>query len=194
MSDEEKLLVSMMKAGNSYAFKKLYFRYCKKLYNFAFNICRNKEDAEGLVQLVFMKVWEKRTEIDPEQSFSGYLFRIARNNLLNRIKKKINERVYLDYLLSRPEDLSSPVEKDINFLELNFEIERLIKNIPEKRRKIFLLSRLDGLTYGEIAEKLHISVNTVNTQISKTLEELRDRLADQVFPARTKAGSKSNLE
>ena len=64
MADEEKLLVSMMKAGNSFAFEKLYYRYCKKLYNFVFSIIKNKEDAEGIVQLVFMKVWEKRTEID----------------------------------------------------------------------------------------------------------------------------------
>lgn len=194
MSDEEKLLVSMMKASNSYAFEKLYFRYCKKLYNFIFSICKNKEDSEGLVQLVFMKVWEKRTEIDPEKSFSGYIFRIAKNSLLNKIKKKINERVYMDYLLSRPEDLSNSVEKNINFLELNLEIERLIKNIPEKRRKIFLLSRMEGLTYSEIAAKLNISVNTVNTQISKSLEELRDRLQDKIFPALTRTDSKSNKE
>lgn len=194
MSDEEKILVSMMKAGNSYAFEKLYFRYCKKLYNFVFGICRNREDAEGLVQLVFMKVWEKRTEIDTELSFSGYIFRIAKNSLLNKIKKKINEKVYLDYLLSRPEDLSNSVEKNINFLELNIEIERLINNIPEKRRNIFLLSRMEGLTYREIAAKLNISVNTVNTQISKSLEELRDRLPDKLFPAREKTGSKSKIE
>ena len=194
MSDEDKLLVSMMKAGNSYAFEKLYFRYCKKLYNFVFGICRNREDAEGLVQLVFMKVWEKRTEIDTELSFSGYIFRIAKNSLLNKIKKKINEKVYLDYLLSRPEDLSNSVEKNINYLELNTEIERLIKNIPEKRRNIFLLSRQEGLTYKEIAAKLNISVNTVNTQISKSLEKLRDELPDKFFPARKQADSKNNNE
>ena len=194
MSDEEKLLVSLMKAGNSYAFEKLYFRYCKKLYNFIFSICKNKEDAEGLVQLVFMKVWEKRTQLDPEQSFSGYIFRIAKNDLLNRIKKKINERVYVDYLLSRPEDLSNSVEKNINFLELNLEIERLLTHVPEKRRKIFQLSRMEGLTYREIADQLNISVNTVNTQISKTLEELRDRLADEVFPSLNKIDTKNHKE
>jgi len=184
----------MMKAGNSYAFEKLYFRYCKKLYNFVFSICKNREDTEELVQLVFMKVWEKRAEIDTELSFSGYIFRIAKNSLLNKIKKRINERVYLDYLLSRPEDLSNSVEKNINFLELNLEIERLINNIPEKRREIFLLSRMEGLTYREIAAKLSISVNTVNTQISKSLEELRDRLPDKFFTARGKTGNKSKIE
>ena len=100
----------------------------------------------------------------------------------------------MDYLLSRPEDFSNSVEKNFNFLELNIELERLIKNIPEKRRRIFLLSRMEGLTYREIAEKLNISVNTVNTQISKSLEELRDRLPDKFFPARTQTDSKSNNE
>ncbi len=173
----------MMKAGNSYAFEKLYFRYCKKLFSFVFSICKNKEEAEGMVQTVFMKVWEKRKEIDPEQSFSGYIFRIARNNLLNEIKKKTNERVYINYLLSRPRDHSNSIERNIDYLELNLEIERLLNSIPEKRRKVFMLSRMEGLTYREIAEKLGISVNTVNTQISKTLEELRNRLADTVFPS-----------
>ena len=66
MSDVEKILVSLMKAGNSFAFEKLYFSYSKKLYNFAFNILKSREDAEGIVQNVFTKIWEIRSEINTE--------------------------------------------------------------------------------------------------------------------------------
>jgi RNA polymerase sigma-70 factor (ECF subfamily) len=182
MTGKEKILVSLMKAGNSFAFEKLYNVYGKKLYNFAFNIIKNKEDAEGIVQNVFMKIWETRSEINTEQSFSGYIFRIARNMLINQLKKALTEKVYLNYLLTFPEETGFPVEQEINFLELNMEIERLVNSLPEKRREIFLLSRNEGLTYKEIAEKLNISVNTVNTQISKSLEHIRDHLASKFYP------------
>ncbi len=182
MSGKEKILVSLMKAGNSFAFEKLYFKYSKKLYNFTFSILKNKEDSEGLVQNVFMKIWETRSEINVELSFGGYIFRIAKNMLLNQLKKKINEKVYIDYLLTSPEDTVLPVEQEINFLELNLEIERLIDSLPVKRREIFLLSRKEGLTYREIAEKLNISANTVNTQISKSLEYIRDHLINKFYP------------
>ena len=187
MEDKEKLLVSLMKSGNSHAFDKLYYRYSGKLYNFSISICKNREDAEGIVQLVFMKVWETRSEIDPELSFSGYIFKIAKNSLLNLVKKRVIERNYINSLLIRPEDLSNSIEKNINYYELNEEIERLIKKLPEKRRKVFLLSREEGLTYREIAANLNISVNTVNTQISRSIEEIRDGLPDKFFKARSES-------
>ena len=182
MPEKEKILVSLMKAGNSFAFEKLYFGYSKKLYNFALNILNSKEDAEGIVQNVFTKIWETRSEINTELSFAGYIFRIAKNMMLNQLKKKINEKTYINYLLSKPEVTSQPVEQVIYFMELNFEIERIISELPEKRRKIFRLSRNEGLTYKEIAEEMNISVNTVNTQISKSLEHIRDQLAIKFYP------------
>ena len=181
MPEKEKILVSLMKAGNSFAFEKLYFGYSKKLYNFALNILNSKEDAEGIVQNVFTKIWETRSEINTELSFGSYIFRIAKNMMLNQLKKKINEKTYINYLLTKPEDTSRPVEQVINFMELNFEIERIISELPEKRRKIFRLSRNEGLTYKEIAEKMNISVNTVNTQISKSLEHIRDQLTIEFY-------------
>jgi len=182
MSGEEKILVSLMKAGNSFAFEKLYFSYSKKLYNFAFNILKCKEDAEGIVQNVFTKIWETRSEINTDLSFGAYIFRIAKNMMLNQLRKKIIEKEYINYLLTKPEDTSLPVEQVINFMELNLEIERIISELPEKRRKIFWLSRNEGLTYKEIAEKRNISVNTVNSQISKSLEYIRDQLAIKFYP------------
>lgn len=182
MSGEEKILISLMKAGNSYAFEKLYFSYSKRLYNFAFNILKCKEDAEGIVQNVFTKIWETRSEINTELSFGGYIFRIAKNMMLNQLKKKIIEKEYLNYLLATPEDTSLPVEQEVNFMELSMEIERIINELPEKRSKIFRLSREEGLTYREIAEKMDISVNTVNTQISKSLEYIRDHLVSKFYP------------
>jgi RNA polymerase sigma-70 factor (ECF subfamily) len=181
MSKEEKILVSLMKAGNSFAFEKLYFSYSKKLYNFAFNILKSKEDAEGIVQNVFTKIWETRSEINNDMSFGGYIFRIAKNMMLNQLRKRIIEKEYINYLHTRPEDTSLPVEQVVNFMELNLEIERIINELPEKRRKIFKLSRDEGLTYKEIAEILNISVNTVNTQISKSLECIRDHLAIKFY-------------
>jgi RNA polymerase sigma-70 factor (ECF subfamily) len=181
MPDREKLLVRLMKAGNSYAFEQLYFSYSKKLYNFALSVLRCREDAEGIVQNVFVKIWETRSEINTELSFGAYIFRIAKNMMLNQLKKRINERRYINYLLTNPEGNPHLVEDEINLLELSVEIESIVGELPEKRREIFRLSREVGLTYREIAEKKNISVNTVNTQISKSLEYIRDRLACKFY-------------
>ena len=115
--------------------------------------------------------------IDEEKSFGGYLFKIARNKIYNRLRKKINEKVYLDYIINNNRQMWSEDGGGYESKQLVERIEDLINSLPDRRKDIFLLSRDKGLTYKEIATLLNISENTVDTQIRNALDFLRDRLA-----------------
>jgi RNA polymerase sigma-70 factor (ECF subfamily) len=172
---EDNIWVFYLKQGNTKAFEQLFLKYQKKLYYFGYKILKNKEEAENLVQAVFMDVWENREQINEEKSFSGYIFKIAKNKISNLLRKKINEQMYFDYITeqkSNNEELKTDELISQQFEEI---FDKLINSLPERRKEIFLLSRNDGLTYKEIALKLNISENTVDTQIRNALDYLRER-------------------
>lgn len=170
MPNEDKILVSHLKQGNPKAFEQLFLKYQKKLYYFCRKIIKNKEDSENLVQNTFLEIWENRQNIDEEKSFSGYLFKAIKNKVYNYIKKKINEQFYLDFINEDSEEYSEDQYETKQLVDI---VNELIQKLPERRKEIFLLSRNEGLTYKEIASKLNITENTVDTQIRKTLDFLR---------------------
>ncbi len=172
---EDNIWVSYLKLGNSRAFEQLFLKYQKKLYHFGYKILKNKEEAENLVQEVFIDIWENREQINEDKSFSGYIFKIAKNKIYNILRKKINEQMYFDYITkhgNKAEEL-----KTEGYFSHKYEetYEKLINSLPERRKEIFLMSRNDGLTYKEIALKLNISENTVDTQIRNALDYLREK-------------------
>ncbi|MGM0530349.1 MAG: RNA polymerase sigma-70 factor, partial [Bacteroidota bacterium] len=169
---EEKILVGALKKGNSQAFEALFYRYYGKVYNFTHKLLKDEGDAENMVQEVFITVWEKRNSIDAHRSFSGFLFTITRNKIYNLLKKKVPVQEFNDQMENTGSYNRSP-SRDFEFHELNEVVRGIIDSLPPKRKKIFLLSRIRGLTYREIADKLGISVNTVDTQVRKSLNEIR---------------------
>ncbi len=168
-------LIIELKSGNSKAFEKLFFLYHKKVFGLALKYLNNQLDAEGIVQNVFIKVWENRAALDANQSISAYLFKIAKNLTLNEVKRRLCRDVYINYLQDKdnpPYDLN----KEIAYNEFAAYLYKCIDSLPERRREIFLLNRHEGLTYKQIAEKLGISENTVDKQIRNSLDYLRGQL------------------
>ncbi len=176
---QDKRLVTLLKANDITAFEKLFLKYNKRLYVYCFKMISNRFEAEEITQDTFIKVWEARQNIDENRSFSGYIFKIAHNKLFNLIRKKINERYYKEYLEEYAETIEKSTEAYINFKELENLLDELTDKLPERRKRIFLLSRNDGLTYKEIARKLNISENTVDTQIRKVLDFFRQVLREK---------------
>ncbi|MFW5944777.1 MAG: RNA polymerase sigma factor [Bacteroidota bacterium] len=172
---DEKILLSALKKGNSQAFESLFYKYYGKVYNFTYKMVKDEGEAENIVQETFITVWEKRKNIDGNGSFSGFLYTITRNKIYNRLKQKTHVKEFDDYMETAGSYDASPC-RNIEFNELNDLIEGVIHALPPKRRKIFLLSRIRGLTYKEISDTLGLSVNTVDTQIRKTLDEIRRTL------------------
>jgi RNA polymerase sigma-70 factor (ECF subfamily) len=122
-----------------------------------------------------------RSGLDESHSFNGYLFKIAQNDIYNLFRKRINEKYYQEYFLEYAEKLECSLEDKINYNELVEIIDQLIEELPDRRKIIFTFSRKEGLTYREIADKLDISENTVDTQIRKALDYIRQHLRNKYF-------------
>lgn len=168
----EKDLVKDLKSGKIKAFDSLYYKYHKKLFAYILSIIKNWHDSEDLMQKIFITIWDKRENIDPEKSFNNYIFRIARNEIFDLIKKKALTEYCYDYVLSNiPQK-----EEELDSKKIIEIMCSLIEKIPERRRQIFLMNRDMGLTYKQIAQQLGISENTVDTQIRNSLNYLRKEL------------------
>ena len=174
-NEDSKWLIALS-AGDFNAFNVLYEKYHRALYCFALKLSKNPHEAEELVQSVFVTVWETRQTIDPSKSFSAYLFSIARNRFYDMLRKRVTENCYAAYLFQQNKLFADDLEKELEDKEINEIIHKLLQQIPERQQEIFRLSRHENLSYKQIAGKLQISENTVDTQIRKVLNFLRKEL------------------
>lgn len=172
IKDSDSKLIFSLSKGDVKAFNELFSRYHLQIYHFATKILQSKTDAEEIVQEVFIAVWQNRHYIKPE-GFSAYLFGIARNQVHSLLRKQVYFNHYLLFLGKNSETGYNPVEEKINFDEIQKFVAEQIDQLPERRKKIFCMSRFEQMTYKEIAQKLNISENTVDTQIRHVLNVLR---------------------
>lgn len=175
---EEYLLILQFKKGDHHSYKVLYEKYATKLFGFSRKYLNSDIESEEIVQEVFIRIWEKKENIDENQSFSSYLFQAAKHKIFNGFRKKVNEQAYLDFLILSDNSGSSFTEMDVEYLEIKEKAELAINAMPPKRQEIFRLSREQGLKNKEIAEKLQISIKTVENQMGQALKFLREELSD----------------
>jgi len=167
------------------SFSELYLMYYPKLVRFAKEFVVLEEDAENITQDVFTDLWERRDAIDHIENVNAYLFRLVRNRCLDYLKHKVFEQKYAENVQASFEielnlKLQSLNRFDVSDISEGNETERLVRDainsLPKRCRDIFLLSRMKGLKYREISEKLGISVNTVECQMGIALKKLRVKL------------------
>jgi RNA polymerase sigma-70 factor, ECF subfamily len=170
-------LLTRLKNGDILAFDRVYELYSHKLFSFVYKILKNEAEADDVVQEVFVKIWESRHKLEDYRLLNSYIFTIAYNNSIDLIRKKINNTKYLEHLKnSATINFSPTIISQIEFNELNNQAEKLIANLPERQKQVYLLHREGGLTYPEIAEKLGISKNTVENHMVKALKYLRQNM------------------
>jgi len=169
-------ILDKIKSGDAEAFEMVFNEHYQPLCFYALKILGDKDDAEEVVQNMFVNFWNKREQVSITGSLKSYLYQSVHNASLNVIKHEKVKRDYEDYktYVSDLEDVSDTMESG----ELNKRIEYLVMAMPPERKKIFLLSRVDGLRHKEIADKLGISVKTVENQIGRALKFLRTELAE----------------
>lgn len=170
--DIEKEIVVRFISGSEQAYEVIFNRTKGKLKGFLKKALPKDEDAESVMQDIYLKLWTARKFIQPNKNFETYLFAIARNLLIDLMRKRLHKQRYLEELCrTLQEDQTNNLDTKavVEYSELEKMIIKLIDQLPEKRREIFRLNRLEGLTYKEIAEKLHISENTVDSQMRKAL-------------------------
>ncbi|MCW0482041.1 RNA polymerase sigma factor [Gaoshiqia sediminis] len=175
-SENTKQLVKRLKEEDMKAFDILYRQYSERLYSFAFSILKNREDAKEIVQDTFLKLWNKRKEIQPNQSLNAYLFTISHNISIDLIRKRLKDEKYAEYLKTHVTKEGTETENLFHFNELTYKLQEAIQQLPKQRKLIFQMSREEGLSHAEIAKKLNISVKTVENQINLSLKSIRRKL------------------
>ncbi|WP_276482909.1 RNA polymerase sigma-70 factor [Paraflavitalea pollutisoli] len=147
--------------------------YCRFKYGF------DKAAAEDIVNTSFGKLWEARQTLDPHLPATPYLYRIVDNQSLNQLKHVRIQNRYAEHVLrGAGVDLASPSFHSVDLKQLRSAIDGAIAAMPEQMRRVFQLSRIEGLKYTEIASQLAISVKTVETQMTRALARLRLQLAN----------------
>ncbi|OFX62077.1 MAG: hypothetical protein A2066_01630 [Bacteroidetes bacterium GWB2_41_8] len=164
------------------AFDRVYELYSHKLFSFVFKILKNEAEADDIVQEVFVKIWESRQKLEDYRLLNSYIFTIAYNNSIDLIRKRINNTKYLEHLKnSSVINVTPNLISQIEFNELNSQADKLIANLPERQKQVYLLHREEGLTYPEIAERLGISKNTVENHMVKALKYLRQNMDNSLL-------------
>jgi RNA polymerase sigma-70 factor (ECF subfamily) len=176
MTDDRNLFL-LIKQSDKKSYEILFRSYYALLCQFSRKYVKDKDDCEEIVQGFFMKLWDKREELDINASVKNYLFSSIRNRCLNYIK---HEKIKLEYqseIIKNP-DSQFDTTNFIMEVDLIERIDQSIAALPDRRREIFVLSREHGLKYREIADQLGISIKTVETQMGQALKELREKLKD----------------
>lgn len=170
-------LINLIKSGNKHAFDEVFLKHFKSLHAYAYTIVKDRDDAEELVQNVFVRVWTKRDQLKTDGFLKSFLYRSVHNESLNYLKhQKVRSKFNIHYAGAANE--VGNLNTEIMATELERNIHSAINELPEKCRAIFQLSRFDQMKYHEIAAALNISIKTVENQMGKALKVLRLRVAD----------------
>ena len=170
-------LVRLLKRGDMKAFDIIYEKYSRRLYGFVFRYVKQDADTEEIVQDVFIKIWKSRTKIDVYSSFESFLFTIAHNAMVNLLKKRVTEQKYVKHVKSlQIVNESYELTDEIHYKELEQKFLGLLDELSPRQKEIFQLSREEGLSNKEIADKLGISIQTVKNHLVTTLSFLRNKL------------------
>jgi RNA polymerase sigma-70 factor, ECF subfamily len=172
-------VIRRIRQGDKAEFESLFRSSYVSLVRYAKSIIRDHDSAEEIVQDLFFRLWQNREKINIESSLNGYLFRAVHNKCLHYINhlKIVGQHVQETAAgqSSRSED---PVDI-IRYKELQEKINLILERLPDRCSLIFCMSRFDGLKYNEIAEKLSVSVKTVEANMGRALKEFRKALIEK---------------
>jgi RNA polymerase sigma-70 factor (ECF subfamily) len=180
MKKTDRKIFNEIKKGNLITFEKLFRKYYAGLCNYANKYLKDLDRAEEVVQELFYKLWEKRNNLDINVSLKSYLYRAVYNGCLQYLNHRAIEIKYEKYYKRQNKEYDRDASEAINMQELNEIINKTLNSLPERCRNIFQLNRYDGLKYREIAEKLDLSIKTVEANMGKALKLLRKNLKNYV--------------
>jgi RNA polymerase sigma-19 factor, ECF subfamily len=183
MYDNKDNIVERFKAGDAEAFDKIYQDYSKKVLHFVLGLVKDKNVAQELVQEVFVNLWEKRGQVNPGLNFDNYIFTITHNSIRKHFRKKAIEKKALHFLLNESPEIINDVEGTMIYNELLELASKTIENLPPQRKKVYKLSKQEGLKIKEIASKLNISPRTAENHLARALKYLKEELSEISFLA-----------
>ncbi len=173
--------ISAIRSGDEKAFSTFYMGYADSLIHFLTRITGNSDDAKEVTQEAFAMLWEKRATLDPHTSLYGFVYGMARNMAFRMLRNKTAESKKADERTYDVNEFAGLADEGLITAETSLLLEEVIRNMPDQRRRVFELSRKEGLSYNEIAREMGISLNTVRTHMTFALKELRAALANVIL-------------
>ncbi|MEM7110341.1 MAG: RNA polymerase sigma-70 factor [Bacteroidota bacterium] len=181
MNRQSKSIIQSIKNGDNEAFEELFKRYYNPLFNLAFGILKTEDTAEEQVQEVFIKLWERRSMLKMDTKLFSYLVVSVRNRCYNCIRDQKVEKKYAESQVQQYRDQIFSEEYNQYDEALIGKLHQAIDQMPEKCREVFKLSRFEGLSHKQIAERLSISTKTIENHITKGMKILRAKLLSALF-------------
>jgi len=176
---EEELLLKEVSNGNEKAFRTLYDAYFNHLSAYIFKLCKSETATEEIVQDIFVKIWVNRAAFGHVDTPEAYIFSMARNKTIDYLRRLTKESNLIGVLEEQIAASNNDIEEKLNAEELRRLIEEALEQLSLQKRKIFQLSRNEGLSHDEIAEVMHLSKSTVKNHLSETLQHVREHLRQQ---------------
>ena len=171
-------IIRRIRKGDIKQFEALFRSSYASLVKYAKTLIKDHDTAEEIVQDLFFRFWQNKEKIQIESSLNGYLFRSVHNGCLHYIEhQKVVERHGQEISFNQSPGAESPADI-LQYKELQARIARTIEKLPERCGQIFCMNRFEGLKYKEIAEKLSVSVKTVEANMGRALKEFRKALAE----------------
>ncbi len=170
-------LVKSLMNGSHAAFAELYARYKGRLMYFCTQFLKNNAASEDLIQDIFIQLWESRRELNPGLSFSAYIHTLAQNRILNIFRHFDVHHRFVQTILKNQLETNNQTEDEIIDKDLEDLLHKAIESLSPKQKEVFRLSRIQGFTYKEISELLHISVPTVQEHASLALNKIKKYLS-----------------
>lgn len=179
-SNPDIAILNSLKLGDNKAFEMVFRKYNKRIYSFVVSTLFDKDIAEDITQSVFLSIWEHREKIDTSKNFQAYVFTIAKNMVYRHTENMLRNYRFEEYVRMYVNHNDTSQEERIDASLLEQEIMRMIEQLPEARKRIFIMSFKEELTNKEIAEQLSISPKTVDTQIRRSLDFIRKNLKSSI--------------
>lgn len=177
ISDTE--IIRRIRQGDAGQFESLFRSSYVSLVRYAKTILKDHDSSEEIVQDLFCRLWQNKENLKIETSLNGYLFRAVHNRCLHMIEhNRVVDKHVKEMTDKERVNLENPVE-EIQYKELQSKIARILEKLPERCGKIFCMNRFEGLKYSEIAEKLSVSVKTVEANMGRALKEFRNALTEK---------------
>lgn len=189
-------LIIQLKNDDRHAFDILYDMYARKLMSFCLSYVKISEDAEEIIQDIFISLWKNRHTIQNTRSLSPFLSAALRNNILYYFRRKINSPIYEEFVYSREEIHPMADSASMEYEEFRRIILAEINALPRSQRQAIIMSKFQGLSNKEIAEELNLNIQTIKNALSVGLKSLRSRLSKypEIFPLATVLLCSTNIQ
>ena len=159
------------------ALEELFNYYYPRLYKFSKSFLKQDSGIDDILQEVFVKIWQNRTNIRSSETFNPFIFTLTRNLLLNELRRRLNNQNIKDEISKLTISDEFQTFENLEFGELKETVEKIVNNLPEKQRQVFVLSRYERLSHKEISEKLNISTKTVEYHIHQSTSTIKEKLS-----------------